>query len=80
MVEVEDAPGAEEARSVDNVGFPVQDVFDQEAVFVRIVFKVRILDDDDITGDFFKAATKRETLAAVFFIKEDGDIGIVDTL
>ena len=43
-------PAAHEARTKNRVGIPCQDRFEQDRIFVWIVFEIGVLNDNDLAG------------------------------
>src|SRR5688572_30783828 len=59
MPEIEDAMAArrtEKTRTVHHIGAALENRLQEQRVFTRVVFEVRVLDDDDIAGRFANAA------------------------
>src|SRR5579862_5090856 len=52
-----------EARTIDYLSAAIDDRFDQFVVFLRVVFKVGVLDDDNVAGNSSEAGAKRRTFA-----------------
>ena len=47
--------GGQETRTINYIGLPFDKRLEQDGIFRRVVFKVGILDDDEIAGRVFEA-------------------------
>jgi hypothetical protein len=62
----------QEARTVNHIGFASRDRVEQEKVLLRVVFEVRILNNNDLPCDSAEAGAKRRPLSLIFrMIKDD---------
>ena len=62
---------AEEAGSIDNIGLTFQYRPQQVVVIPRVVFEIRVLDEQDPPPRFREATAKRRSLAAVLRLEQD---------
>jgi hypothetical protein len=69
-------PGAEKTGAIDDVGFILQQRCEKQWVFVRVIFEVGILDDDEIAGRFRNAAAQGRSLTHVFWLEKDTNLGM----
>ena len=76
--EIEDAVGrgAEEAGSVDDVGFAFEQRMEECGIVGGIVFEVGVLDDDEVSGGLLDAAAEGGALAHVLGLEQDADLGM----
>jgi hypothetical protein len=62
---------AQETRSVYRVGLPLQDGLEEAREFGRIVFKIGILDHDDIPGCRRKPSPESRPLSTILRLEEE---------
>ena len=70
MREEETTAHAYKTRTKDHVGLSLQDRLDKLRIFVRIIFQVRILYYDDISGHLLQAQPYRRALTFVFSLED----------
>ena len=71
---------AGEAGAKNNVGFAIDDRFEQARVFLRVIFEVGVLDYDRVASGGCDAGAQRSAFALVDFVVDDfgdkrGDLG-----
>ena len=62
---------AREAGAENNVGFAIDDGFEEARVFLRVVFEVGVLDDDGVAGGGRDAAAQGGAFALVDLVVDD---------
>ena len=72
VVEVQHARCAahHEARTIDDIGMAIENRLDDVDDFGRIVFQIRILDDDDVSCRVGKSLFQSRRLAAIGFVND----------
>src|ERR1041385_1471478 len=79
MPEIVDAlRTAEKAGAKDYISTAIEDGFEKFVVIARIVFEVSILDEDDVAGNFRKAAAQGRTLSLILRLEKDAEVAEVD--
>src|SRR5512147_87186 len=76
--EVEDAvrAAAEEAGTVDDVSFSLDERIEEMRILRRIVLEVRVLNDDEIPVGFLNTAAQSRALPHVFRLQQDANLRI----
>src|SRR5262249_9975057 len=64
----------DEAGSIYDVGLVRQYRLDQNGILIRIIFKVGILDNDDVSRDGFKAGPQRSSFPHIARLKNDPQV------
>src|ERR1700731_1368325 len=65
-------PSSHESGTINNIRLAGKNRLEQQRIFLRIVFQVCILHDDDVAGGGAKSRAERGALALVgFMIKSD---------
>ena len=73
MPEINDPMGAppHKTRTINHVGLARQNRIKQERIFLRVIFQVRILHDNDVARGGAKSSAERGTFALVGFVIEN---------
>ena len=57
-----------------HVGLALNQRFEHQRIFCRIVFQVGVLNDDEVAGGFLNAAAERGAFAHILRLKNDADL------
>src|SRR3974390_2952637 len=67
---------ANEPRTKDDVGMPLDDGLEELGILLRLIFKIGVLDDDDIAGRMPKPGAESRAFALVDLVEDDGQVGL----
>src|SRR5215471_10760905 len=67
-------PGAEESRTIHDVGFSFKQGRQQRLVVARVIFQVCILNDDEVAGGFLDPAAQSSALAHILRLQKNFDL------
>src|SRR5215467_9319894 len=68
----------QKARAEDDIGFPLNERFKKNAVFGWIIFKIGILNHEEIAGRFLDTTAQRCAFAHVLRLEKDSNLRMLD--